>query len=245
LDELPEEIVDLIPDCFDGGLIRCQSSHDRWRNYEDFTSLCLTSRKFNRLAKPYFRATMINSPLSDEHTVIDRLVLDSSMSHDIKRICWTVRTSQLKNRYGDAIKPVELKFSQRLGRLGIPELAGDLRRRFKCSEFADRLAVTLILMCNVEYLQVITTHSDYENDITTWLDLLSLSTSSNASGLSEHLRRLYHVRLDMERLSLEQIGPLLRLQSLRILHIENAIQDEVISSAIYFWPTQPNATTSL
>jgi hypothetical protein len=179
----------------------------------------------NRLAKPYLHATIINFSLCNEYVVIDRLVLDPNMSDGIKRICWTMPTSQLKHRYGDAMKTMDLKFSQRYGRLGISdELASELRLGFYGTEFADRLAVILVLTRNVEYLQVSTPYSDYGSDVSTWLKLLSLSTSSNASGLSEYFRHLHHVRVDMKRHYLEEIGPLLRLQSLRVLHIENAMQ---------------------
>ena len=121
---------------------------------------------------------------------------------------------------------MELKFSQRYARFGIPNrLAGRLRLSFYDTQFADRLAVILVLTRNVEYLQVSTPYSEYGIEVSTWLELLLLSTSSSASGLSEHFRHLHHVRMDMKRYHLEQIGPLLRLQSLRILYIENARQD--------------------
>jgi hypothetical protein len=226
LDDLPEELVVLILDRLDGGLIRCQSSNDRWRYYEAFKSLCLTSRKFNRLAKPYLHATIINFSLCNEYAAIDRLVLNPNMSDGIKRICWTMPTYRPGHRYGDAMKSIELKFSQRHGRLGIPGwLAASLRLGFYGTEFADRLTVILVLTRNVEYLQVRTPYPNYGSEVSTWLKLLSLSTSSSASGLCEHFRHLHHVRLDMERYNPEQIGPLLRLQSLRILHIENAMQN--------------------
>lgn len=135
-------------------------------------------------------------------------------------------TSRPEHRYGDATKSMELKFSQRYARFGIPNrLAGRLRLSFYDTQFADRLAVILVLTRNVEYLQVSTPYSEYGIEVSTWLELLLLSTSSSASGLSEHFRHLHHVRMDMKRYHLEQIGPLLRLQSLRILHIENARQD--------------------
>ena len=226
LDDLPEELVVLILDCLDGGLIRCQSTHSRWCQYKTFNSLCLTSRKFNRLAKPYLRATIINFSLCNENSVIDRLVLDPNMSDGIKRVYWTMPISRPEHRYGAAIKSIELKFSQRHGRLGIPSrLAGRLRLGFYGTQFADRLAVILVLTRNVEYLQVSAPYSEYESEVSTWLELLFLATSSSASGLSEHFRHLHHVRMDMKRYHLEQIGPLLRLQSLRILYIENARQD--------------------
>ena len=227
MDGLPEELVVLILDCLDGGLIRSQSFHDRWCHYQAFNSLCLTSRKFNRLAKPYLHATIINLSFCNEYALIDRLVLDPNMSDSIKRICWTMPTSRPEHRYGDAMKSMELMFSERHGRLGIPgRLAGYLRQGFYGTQFADRLAVILVLTRNVEYLQVSTPHSDYESEVSTWLELLSLSTSSSASGLSEQFRHLHHVRLDMKRYYLQHIGPLLRLQSLRTLHIDNAMQYE-------------------
>jgi hypothetical protein len=109
------------------------------------------------------------------------------------------------------MKSMVLKFSQRHGRLCITgRLAGNLRLGFYGTQFADRLAVILVLTRNVEYLQVSTPYSNYESEVTTWLELLLLSSSSSVSGLSEHFRHLHHVRLDMERYHLEQIGPLLR-----------------------------------
>lgn len=235
IDHLPEELMVLILDCLDEGLLRSRVDQpDRMRHVKAFHSLCLTCRRLNRLAKPYLYTTIINEPVYDasgyltslvSHAPIDRLVLDDKVADGIKRISWVRSTFEPSTYYENALSAVKLKFFQKLGKLGIPELAGELRKSFYGDGTKDHLAALLVLARNLQYLEVCTVYTAYGHGTDlTWLDLLQLSTY--ASGLISHFQHLHHVRLGMSGLKITQIGPLLRLLSLRTLSIQNADQYE-------------------
>ncbi|KAF3009964.1 hypothetical protein E8E13_011235 [Curvularia kusanoi] len=235
IDHLPEELMVLILDCLDEGSPRSRIDQpDRMRHLKAFHSLCLTCRKLNRLAKPYLYSTIMNEIRYDArerleflsiHASIDRLVLDDKVADGIKRISWVHITYGGSTYYRNALSAVKLKFFQKLGTLGIPELAGELRKSFDADGSKDHLAALLVLTRNLEYLEVLTVYVAYgHSPDLTWLDLLQLSTC--APGLISHFQHLHHVRLGMDGLKIIQIGPLLRLVSLRTLSIQGADQYE-------------------
>ncbi|KAF1927674.1 uncharacterized protein M421DRAFT_393250 [Didymella exigua CBS 183.55] len=224
LAHLPEEVLLLILDTILGALVRCHALADVLQHVAALHNLCLTNKKFSRLATPYLCTFISNRNRRKLPQTIDAMILDSKKAESIKHISWALqvkRSSQVMLRRSPK---AETMFLQKLGRLGIPELAGGLRACFRGDSAEYHLATALVLAPNLEYLEA--ADVNYEQETVDgiiwrpiWLELLAMKALLRPTGLSQHFQRLHHLYLGMGELRFEQIGPLLRLPALRTLHL--------------------------
>jgi hypothetical protein len=224
LAHLPEEVLLLILDTILGALIRCHDLEIVLRHVAALHSLSLTNKKFNRLATPYLCTFITNRNRRKLPQVLDVMILDPKKAERIKHISWVLDVRRSSQAMCRRSPKAETTFLQKLGRLGIPELAGDLRQCFHGNSPEYHLATALVLAPNLEYLEAADVNYEQEtfDDATwrpTWLELLALKALSRPLGLAQHFQALHHLQLGMGELSFEQIGPLLRLPALRTLHL--------------------------
>lgn len=223
LADLPEEVLLLVLDTILGTLIRCYDLEIVLRHVAALHSLSLTNKMFNRLATPYLAAFITNRNRRKLPQVLDTMIMDSKKAECIKHMSWALDVRRSSQAMCRRSPKAETMYLQKLGKLGIPELAGDLRQCFHGNSPEYHLATALVLAPNLEYLEAADVNYEQEtvDDVTwrpTWLELLALKASSSPPGLAQHFQKLHHLQLSMEELSFEQIGPLLRLPALSILH---------------------------
>lgn len=224
LAHLPEEVLLLILDTILGALIRCQILADVLQHVAALHSLCLTNKTFNRLATPYLCTFVSNRNRRKLPQTLDAMILDSKKAASVKYMSWALDVKRSTQAMCRRSPKAESMFLQKLGRLGIPELAGDLRQCFHGNSPEYHLATALVLAPNLEYLEAADVNYEQEtlDDVVwrpTWLELLALKALSNPPGLAQHFQKLHHLYLGMGELKFEQIGPLLRLPGLRTLHL--------------------------
>lgn len=223
LADLPEEVLLLILDTILGALVRYRGLEIVMRHVAALHSLSLTNRKFNRLTTPYLCAFITNRNRRKLPQALDTLILNPKKAESTKYISWVLDVRRSSQALCRRSPKAETLYLQKLGKLGIPELAGDLRQCFHGNSPEYHLATALILAPSLEYLEAADVNYEQEtvDDMTwrpTWLELLALKALSTPPGLAQHFQNLHHLQLSMSELSFEQIGPLLRLPALRIMH---------------------------
>lgn len=221
---LPEEVLLLILEVLSDSLVRCNALGDVLQHVKTLHNLCLTNRKFNRLATPYLCTFVNNRNRRKVPQALDAMILDSQKAASIKYMSWALDVKRSPQAICRRSPKAETVFLKQLGRLGIPELAGDLRYCFHGNAPEYHLATALVLAPNLEYLEAADVNYEQETLDDTiwrpvWLELLTMKALSSPPGLAQHFRHLHHLRLGMGELRFEQIGSLLRLPALRTLHL--------------------------
>lgn len=224
LADLPEEVLLLILDTILGALVRCRGLEIVMRHVAALHSLSLTNKKFNRLTTPYLCAFITNRNRRKLPQALDAMILDPKKAESTKYMSWALDVRRSSQALCRRSPRAETLYLQKLGKLGIPELAGDLRQCFHGNSPEYHLATALVLTPNLEYLEAADVNYEQEtvDDVTwrpTWLELLALKALSSPPGLARHFQNLRHLQLSMSELSFEQIQPLLRLPALKILHL--------------------------
>lgn len=223
LADLPEEVLLLMLDTILGAMIRCRDLETVLRQVAALHSLSLANKRFNRLTTPYLCAFVTNRNRRKLPQALDTMIMDPRKAERIRHISWALDVRRSSQAMCRRSPKAETMYLQKLGRLGIPELAGDLRQCFHGNSPEYHLATALVLAPNLEYLEAADVNYEQEtvDDTTwrpTWLELLALKALSKPRGLARHFQNLHHLQLSMNELSFEQIGPLLRLPALRTLH---------------------------
>ena len=230
LADLPEEVLLLVLDTILWALIRCYDLEIVLRYVAALYSLSLTNKMFNRLSTPYLSAFITNRNRRKLPQVLDAMIMDSKKAESIKFMSWALDVRRSSQAMCRRSPKAETMYLQKLGKLGIPELAGGLRQCFHGNSPEYHLATALVLAPNLQYLEAADVNYAQEtvDDVTwrpTWLELLALKALSNPPGLAQHFQNLQHLQLSMEELSFKQIGPLLRLPALKILHFRGGRHD--------------------
>jgi hypothetical protein len=238
LADLPEEVLLLILDTILGALLRCHDLEVVLRHVAALHSLGLTNRKFNRLTTPYLCAFITNRNRRRLPQALDTMIMDLNKAESIKYISWVLDVRRSSQAMCRRSPKAETMYLQKLGKLGIPELAGDLRQCFHGNSPEYHLATALVLAPNLEYLEAADVNYEQEtvDDTTwrpTWLELLALKALSSPPGLARHFQNLHHLQLSMAELSFEQIGPLLRLPALKTLHLSGGQHDGQIEAQLW------------
>lgn len=238
LADLPEEVLLLMLDTILGAMIRCRDLQTVLRKVAALHSLSLTNRMLNRLATPYLCAFITNRNRRKLPQALDTMIMDPRKAERIRHISWALDVRRSSQAMCRRSPKAETMYLQKLGRLGIPELAGDLRQCFHGNSPEYHLATTLVLAPNLEYLEAADVNYEQETveDITwrpTWLELLALKALSKPPGLARHFQNLRHLQLSMNELSFEQIAPLLSLPALRTLHFRGGEHNGQIEEHVW------------
>ena len=236
LDDLPEELILLIIENIQDDFVR---SYHTLNYFATLQNLCLTNRKFNRLVKSYTHNVLDNAH-RDPVRVLSSLIQQPDLADGIRYIIFRDSTREERDPQTAFTLSIteQNELARKLGQLGIPEIAGDLRQGFACTTMADCLATALLLARNVEFLEVWDANSDILTaegvwQTPTWVHLLATAALSRPTGLNQHFRFLRHIRIEMATMDLEQIAPLLLLPSLRIFHLENVEHSGKITPKIW------------
>jgi hypothetical protein len=223
LDDLPEELILGILD----HLIFAEEGNAQ-RYFKTLHDLCLTSRKFYRLAKPYLY-TIVDNVFVDPGKLLRSAIQDPTLSERIKFLHWVDDHQggsyvwDYKNRHKlSQIHRREL--CKTLDILGVPE-AQDFRQGFSERDSRDNLASLLLLAPKIESLEVTDINlccapRGYKQK-PCWLRLLSHTALSASPGLAYHFQQLNTIRLRMGPIRLDYIGAILRLPALRALMLED------------------------
>jgi hypothetical protein len=223
LNDLPEELILGIMD----HLIFPEEGNPH-RHSQTLHDLCLTSRKFYRLAKPYLYM-FIDNIFVDPGKLLESAIQDPKLSEHIKFLCW-VDDFQGGSYVWDYKSRHKLSHIHRrelckvLDRLGVPEARG-FSRGFQEQDPRDSLASLLLLAPKIESLEVtdmnLTSYSARDKRKPYWVRLLAHVALGTSPGLACHFQQLSSIRLRMGSMGLEYIIPLLRLPALRALMLED------------------------
>ncbi|KAF3047057.1 hypothetical protein E8E12_010863 [Didymella heteroderae] len=227
LDDLPEELMVITLDAIVNSLNI--SRPDEY--YKALHSLCLTSRRYHRLAKPYLYACVDNRCF-DPATILRAYSNQPDMRGSAKRIIWVDDASfhdflsKTKLRY-ELRHPERRELCKAIGTMGLQHLEERVvSHAIKYQSSDDLLTLFLILNPDVEILEVadanirIRPHG-YWNTSPLWTRMMRLAALGSLERM-QHFRHLHRLIIRMGPISLQSVVLFLNLPALHEFVLANA-----------------------
>lgn len=224
LGDLPEELIMII--------LEATTRHELFKRSKDYHdtvhSLCLTNRKFYRLASPYLYSC-IDNRYADSGKVLELLVKQPQLRKDVNIVYW-LDNKIFSDYTWDTRVPYKLSKIERceLHKIIHSTALEDhdiraLRRAIRRQSPDDLLSTLLLLSPNLRALYVEDSNECMGWHTPLWLRILTLGSCGSLEQI-QNFQYLSHIVVRMGPIPLEIVVPLLHLPTLRKLEITHALQ---------------------